>query len=77
MSFSYARGEISSFVRARRDLYIACMKNRYPTYQELAAFEREARRLRAVEMARLLRAGTEAVRSVFRTRAKAKRLQHA
>jgi len=53
------------------------MKNRYPTYQELAALEHEARRLRAVEMARLLRAGMEAVRSLFRTKVKAKRLQHA
>jgi hypothetical protein len=79
MSFSYARGEISSFVRVLRDPYIACMKNRYPTYQELAAFEREARRLRTVEMARLVRAGAEAVRSLFRTKVKlkAKRLQHA
>lgn len=58
--------------------YIACMKNRnlhYPTIEELYALEREARRLRAEEMARLVRAGTDAVRSLFKT--KAKRLQHA
>jgi hypothetical protein len=54
------------------------MKNRnlhYPTSEELYAFEREARRLRAEEMARLLRAGTDAVRSLFKT--KVKRFQHA
>jgi hypothetical protein len=54
------------------------MKNRnlhYPTIEELYAFEREARRLRAQEMARLLRAGTDAVRSLFKT--KVKRFQHA
>jgi hypothetical protein len=54
------------------------MKNRNlhtPTIEELYAFEREARRLRAEEMARLVRAGSNAVRSLFKT--KAKRLQHA
>ncbi|HEX2331818.1 MAG TPA: hypothetical protein VHI32_01470 [Burkholderiales bacterium] len=54
------------------------MKNRnlhYPTAAELYAFEREARRLRAEEMARLIRAGSNAVRSFFKTRVK--RLQHA
>jgi hypothetical protein len=54
------------------------MKNRnlhYPTIEELYAFEREARRLRAEEMARLMRAGSNAVRSLFKT--KAKRFQHA
>jgi hypothetical protein len=54
------------------------MKNRnlhYPTTEELYALEREARRLRAEEMARLVRAGADAVRSLFKT--KAKRLQHA
>jgi hypothetical protein len=58
--------------------YIERMKNRnlhYPTIEELYAFEREARRLRAQEMARLLRAGTDAVRSLFKT--KVKRFQHA
>jgi hypothetical protein len=65
-------------VQALLGLYIACMKNRnlhYPTTAELYAFEREARRLRAEEMARLIRAGSNAVRSFFKTRVK--RLQHA
>jgi len=56
------------------------MKNRYPTSEELYAFEREARRLRAAEMARLFRAGANAVRSLFaRTVAarNAKGLRHA
>ena len=80
MSFSYARGEISSFVRAAPRPYIACMKNRYPTAEELYALEREARRLRALEVARLFRAGTDAVRSLFRrivTVRNAKGLRHA
>ena len=54
------------------------MKNRNlhtPTIEELYAFEREARRLRAEELARLVRAGSDAVRSLFKT--KAKRFQHA
>ena len=49
------------------------MENRYPHYPttaELYAFEREARRLRAEEMARLIRAATDAVRSVFGTKSK-------
>jgi hypothetical protein len=41
------------------------MKNRYPTPQELYALEREARRLRALEMARLVRAGAEALRRLY------------
>ena len=65
MSFSYARREISSFVDAPRGPYIHCMKNRYPTAGELYAVELEARRLRAAEMARLLRAGANAVRALF------------
>jgi hypothetical protein len=68
MSFSYARGEISSFVRATRGPYIACMKNRYPTYEEIHALELEARRLRAAEMARLFRAGVAALRNFFRVK---------
>jgi hypothetical protein len=76
MSFSYARGENSSFVHARRGAYIACMKNRYPTAQELYALEQEARRLRAVEMARLFRAGAAAVRRFFAAQP-AKGLRHA
>ena len=54
------------------------MKNRnlhYPTIEELYAFEREARRLRAEELARLVRAGSDAVHSLFQT--KDKRFQHA
>jgi hypothetical protein len=80
MSFSYARVENSSFVHALRAAYIACMKNRYPTPQELYALEHEARRLRAAEMARLLRAAVQGVRGLF-TRAAtvrpAKGLRHA
>jgi hypothetical protein len=68
MSFSYARGEISSFVRARQRPYIACMKNRYPTYEELQRLEFEARRLRAQEMARLFRIASESVRNIFRVK---------
>jgi len=41
------------------------MKNRYPTIEELYALEQEARRLGALEMARLLRAGANAVRALF------------
>jgi hypothetical protein len=42
------------------------MKNRYPTAEELYALEREARRMRALEVARLVRAGTEILGSFFR-----------
>jgi hypothetical protein len=66
MSFSYARGEFSSFVGAAPRPYIHCMKNRYPTPEELYALERKARRMRSAEMARLIRAGTDAVRSLFK-----------
>jgi hypothetical protein len=65
-------------VQALRGPYIAFMRNRnlhYPTIEELYAFEREARRLRAEEVARLIRAGSNAVRSLLKT--KVKRLQHA
>ena len=41
------------------------MKNRYPSPAELYALEREARRLRAEEMGRLLKAGADAVRRLF------------
>jgi hypothetical protein len=41
------------------------MKNRYPTAAELYALELKARRMRAEEMGRLLRAGASAVRSLF------------
>ena len=56
------------------------MKNRYPTQKELYALEHEARRLRAAEMARLVRAGINAVRSLFGrtvTVRNAKGLKHA
>jgi hypothetical protein len=76
MSFSYARGEISSFVRARHRPYIACMKNRYPTYQELQRVEAEARRLRAEEMARLFRSAARGVRNFFAAKP-VKGLRHA
>jgi hypothetical protein len=80
MSFAYARGEFSSFVRSAPRTYIHCMKNRYPTPKELYALEHEARRLRAAEMARLVRAGITAVRSLFGrtvTVRNAKGLKHA
>jgi hypothetical protein len=80
MSFSYARGEISSFVHAAPGPYIRCMKNRHLTPEELYAFEREARRLRAAEMARLLRAGAAKVRAIFKRTGSvrnAKGLRHA
>jgi hypothetical protein len=41
------------------------MKNRYPTQQELRAYEQEARRLRAEEMARIGRVIARAVNSFF------------
>jgi len=56
------------------------MKNRYPTAKELYALEHEARRLRAEEMARLLRAGAKAVRALLArtvTVRNAKGLRHA
>jgi hypothetical protein len=80
MSFSYATGEFSSFVATEPRPYIERMKNRYPTQEELYALEREARRLRAEEMARLVRAGIKTVRSLFErnvTVRNAKGLKHA
>jgi hypothetical protein len=65
MSFSYATGEIRSFVGVTGGPYIACMKNRYPTPAELYALEQNARRLRAAEMGRLFKAGADAVRALF------------
>jgi hypothetical protein len=69
MSFSYARGEISSFVVATLRPYIHCMKNRdllrYPTAEELYALERAARVARSREMARLLRRAFNALRHLF------------
>ena len=52
------------------------MKNRYPTSQELQALEREARRLRAEEIARLTRAAVVAVKRVFQAQ-DPKGLKHA
>jgi hypothetical protein len=65
MSFSYARREISSFVPAAGGPYIRCMRNRNPTAEELYALMLEARRMRAAEMRRLVKAGAEAVRSLL------------
>ena len=48
---------------------------RFPSSQELYAHEREARRLRAVEMARLSKAAAGAIRSFFTF--KAKEMKHA
>jgi hypothetical protein len=56
------------------------MKNRYPTPAELYALEQEARRLRAAEISRLLKAGARAVRSFFTPASQirnAKGLKHA
>ena len=77
MSFSYARGEISSFVESGSGAYIACMKFRYPTSKELYQVEQEARRLRALEMARLFRVAAAAVRNLFAVKVKVKGLRHA
>jgi hypothetical protein len=52
----------------------------YPTPEELYALEQNARRMRSEEMARLIRAGIKAVRSVFErtvTVRNAKGLKHA
>jgi hypothetical protein len=52
MSFSYARGEKSSFVDKRCRPYIRCMKNRdfnIARVEELYALERAARRERSRE----------------------------
>ena len=43
---------------------------RYPTSAELYAYEREARRLRVEEVARLVKAAAAALRSLFATRSK-------
>jgi hypothetical protein len=77
MSFSYARGEISSFVVAPLRPYLHCMKNRdlnqFPTPEELYALEQAARIARSREMARLVRRGFNALRHLF----EAKGLRHA
>ena len=59
-----------------RQPYIACMKNHYPTPKELYALEAKARRLRAEEMARLLRAAGAALKSLLNVKAP-KGLRHA
>ena len=76
MSFSYARREFSSFVHAAPGPYIHCMKNRYPTSEELYALMLEARRMRAAEMRRLAKAAARAMRSLFSVRS-VKGLRHA
>jgi len=43
---------------------------RYPTSAELYAYEREAHRLRAEELARLLKVAAAAFRSLFTVRSK-------
>jgi hypothetical protein len=76
MSFSYARGEFSSFVPAARGPYIRCMKNRYPSPEELYALEIQARRLRSAEVARLLRSAVAALGNLFSAKG-VKGLRHA
>jgi hypothetical protein len=56
--------------------YIHRMKNRYPTPKELYALEAQARRMRAVEVARLLRAAAAGWRNLWAAKA-AKGLRHA
>jgi hypothetical protein len=77
MRFSYARGEISSFVVAALRPYIHCMKNRdlkqFPSTEELYALEQAARVARSREMARLARRAFSALRQLF----EAKGLRHA
>ena len=71
MSFSYVRGENSSFVLAQARPYVACMKNRdpqlkpYPTTAELYALERAAQAARAAEMARFIRIAVAKVKNLF------------
>ncbi|HTG96667.1 MAG TPA: hypothetical protein VL982_04380 [Burkholderiales bacterium] len=52
------------------------MKNRYPTAAELYALEREARRMRAEYVARLLRAAAKGWHSLWAAKA-VKGLRHA
>ena len=77
MRFSYARGEISSFVVALLRPYLQCMKNRdlkqLPSTEELYALEQAARVARSREMARLARRALNALRQLF----EAKGLRHA
>jgi len=56
--------------------YIDRMKNRYPTSAELYALEREARRLRAEQLAQLFRAAAKGWRALWVHRA-VKGLRHA
>ena len=79
MSFSYARGEISSFVVALLRPYIHCMKNRdfnTPGVEELYALERAARRERSREMAKLFRRALGALGRAFEGKGQ-KGLRHA
>jgi hypothetical protein len=82
MSFSYARGEIKSFVAQASRPYIDRMEKselkftNYPSPEELYALGREARAARAAEVARLLRAGFSAVRNLL-TRTDHQGLRHA
>lgn len=83
MSFSYARGEIRSFVLARSRPYIRRMGkselnfSNTPTPEELYALERAARAARAAEMARLLGAAVTAVRNSLAGSHNNKDLRHA
>ena len=56
--------------------YICCMKNRYPTTEELYALEREARRLRAEHLARLGRKAAQGWKNLWTAKA-VKGLSHA
>jgi len=49
---------------------------RYPTHEELYALMLEARRMRAAEMRRLVKAGAKAMRNLFSVRSM-KGLRHA
>ena len=79
MSFSYARGEISSFVVEPSWPYIRCMKNRDFNIlgaDELYALERAARRERSRQMAKLAHRAYEFLRHAFEGKGQ-KGLRHA
>ena len=62
--------------------YIACMKNRelrlqYPTAAELYALERAARAARGAQLARLLGAAVNGVKSLFASAGEMKGVKHA
>jgi hypothetical protein len=74
MSFSYARREKPSFVVVACKPYLACMENR----DEFYVFESEARRMRAEELARLMRKAVAWFGSLGRLRLpRAKEMKHA